>query len=131
VEYEHLNPRETSHEELEEYLTKELRPVAAPNGFADRILALAEIQAEQRAPARAKVLTMKSRPRLWVPTAVAAALLCVGFVTRQTYERHEEQQARQQAEQAQQQLDSALRITGETLEETRQQLRDAGVEVGN
>jgi len=127
VEHDPLNRPEPSLEELEEYLVKELHPVPEPRGFADRIVALAEAQTQAPAPVHAKVVTMKPRPRLWVPTAIAAALLAAGFVTQQTHERHE----RQQAELAQKQFDSALRITGETLEETRQQLRDAGVEIGN
>jgi hypothetical protein len=127
VEHEPLNRFEPSLDELEEYLVKELHPVPEPRGFADRIIALAELQIQEPAPVRAKVLAMKSRPRLWVPTAIAAALLTAGFLTQQTHERHE----RQQAELAQKQFDSALRITGETLEDTRQQIRDAGVQIGN
>ena len=127
MEHNPLNRFEPSFEELEEYLVKELHPVPEPRGFADRILALAELQAQAPAPARAKVVTMKPRPRLWLPTAIAAALLAAGFVTEETHVRHQ----RQQAELAQKQFDSALRITGETLEETRQQLRDAGVQIGN
>jgi hypothetical protein len=117
---------------LEEYLTSELHTVAAPQGFADRVLILAETVVPVATPASApaKVIVMKRRPRLWVPTAVAAALLAAGVLTQQTHERREAEKARQ-AEQARQQFDSALRITGETLAETRQQMREAGVDIGN
>ena len=109
-------------EQFEEHLRLELRPVAEPRGFADRVLARAE--SESAVPA--KVIVMPSRRRVWTSGAVAAATLLAGLLTQQVEVRRQ----RHKAEVAQQQFDAAMRITGETLDETRQQLRDAGVEIG-
>jgi hypothetical protein len=110
-------------DQFEEYLRQQLRPVAEPAGFADRILA----RVESEAAVPAKVIVMPSRRRAWMSGAVAAAVLVAGLLTQQAEVRHQ----RHQAEVAQQQFDSAIRITSETLDDTRQQLRDAGVEIGN
>ncbi len=108
---------------FEEYLRQQLRPVAEPRGFAERILA----RDESDTVVPAKVIVMPSRRRVWTSGAVAAAVLVGGLLTQQVEVRHQ----RHQADLAQQQFDSAIRITGETLDDTRQQLRDAGVEIGN
>ena len=124
---EELNYSEESPPEFEQQLTHALRHVDAPAGFADRILARAESSAEASAPARAKVVTMPSRSRLWASGALAATLLVAAVVTQQTHERRQ----RQQAELAQQQFDAAIRITDQTLEHVREQLQQAGVQIGN
>ena len=107
--------------ELEQQLTRGLRPVAPPEGFADRTIA----RLQPAAPARAKVVTM--RPRLWASGAIAATLLAGVFVADETHVRHQ----RQKAELAQQQFDAAIRITDQTLDHVRQQLQQAGDPVGN
>ena len=112
--------------QFEEHLKQQLLPVAEPRGFADRVLARAESEAAP-APVPAKVIVMPSRRRVWTSGAVAAAALVVGLLTQQVEVRRQ----RHQAEVAQQQFDAAIRITNETLADTRQQLRDAGVELGN
>lgn len=112
-------------DQFEEYLRQQLRPVAEPRGFADRILARAEAEAPIAVPA--KVIVMPSRRRIWTSGAVAAAVLLGGLLTQQSAVHRQ----RHQAEFAQQQFDAAIRITGETLDDTRQQLREAGVQVGN
>lgn len=109
--------------QLEEHLRQQLRPVPEPRGFADRVLA----RAESDATVPAKVIVMPSRSRVWTSGAIAAAVLLAGLMT----QRVEVRRQRQQAEFAQQQFDTAIRITGETLADTRQQLREAGVEIGN
>jgi hypothetical protein len=121
--------------ELERYLTQALRPVAPPNGFAERIMA----RIEPASPAHAKPILTMIRPRRWAnwtsPTswtvwssgAIAAALLVGFLIAGQIQARHR----RQQAEFAEHQFELALRITGETLDQTRQQLRQAGVDLGN
>ena len=109
-------------DQFEEYLSVQLRRVDAPEGFEDSILA----RADAEAPTLAKVIVMPSRRRVWTSGAVAAALLVGGLLTQQVEVRRQ----RQQAEVAQQQFDTAIRITGETLDDTRQQLRDAGLEIG-
>jgi len=110
-------------DEFEEYLKQQLRPVPEPRGFADRILA----RVETAAPIPARVIVMPSRRRVWTSGAVAAAALLAGLLTQQTEARRQ----RHQAELAQRQFDAALQITGETIDDTRQQLRDAGVDLGN
>ncbi len=115
---------ETEHDtEVEEYLTRALRLIDPVDDLADRILYLA--QQPQAAPA--KVIPMTRRMPMWASGAIAAALLVGIFVTEQTHARHQ----RQKVEQAQKQFEAALQITSETLEQTRQQLRQAGIEIGN
>jgi hypothetical protein len=124
---EELNYSEESSPEFERQLTHALRQVDPPAGFADRILARAESPAEPQTPTRAKVVAMPSRLRLWTSGALAATLLVAAVLTQQTHERHE----RERAEVAQQQFDAAMRITDQTLEHVRQQLQQAGVQIGN
>ena len=118
---EELNQPEESFADLEHQLTRGLRPVDPPVGFADRTIA----RLQPAAPVRAKVITM--RPRLWASGAIAATLLAGVFVADETHVRHQ----RQKAELAQQQFDAAIRITDQTLDHVRQQLQQAGVPVGN
>ncbi len=117
-----LNEQGESFAELEEYLTHALQRVDAPKGFADRAMARA-----RPAPARAKVLMMPSRVRVWVSGAIAAALLAGVLVGDQVYMRRQ----RERAEEAQRQFEAGMRITDAALEHTRQQLRRAGVLVGD
>ena len=120
---EELNYPEESSPEFERELTHALRRVDPPAGFADRIM----VRAEAAAPARAKVVTMAPRRRIWASGALAATLLAAAVLTQQTHER----QQRQKAELAQQQFDAAMRITDQTLEHVREQIQQAGVQIGN
>ena len=124
---EELNYSEESSPEFDLELTRALRHVDPPSGFADRVMARAQAPIEPQVPARAKVVTMPSRPRLWASGALAATLAVAAVLTQQTHERHE----RERAEVAQQQFDAAMRITDQTLEHVRQQLQQAGVQIGN
>ena len=124
---EEFNQPDAPLSEFEQELTQALRHVAAPEGFADRIMVRAESPAEPQATARARVITMTPRPSRWASGALAATLLVAAVITQQTHERHQ----RQQAELAQQQFDAAMRITDQTLEHVRQQLQQAGVQTGN
>ncbi len=119
---EELNQPGESFAELEEYLTQALRRVDAPKGFAERTMARAQASS---AP-RGKLLRMPSRLRAWASGAIAAALVGGVFVGDQVHERRQ----REKAEFAQQQFDAAMRITGETLAQTRLQLQQAGVPTG-
>lgn len=119
---EELNQPDESFKQLEQYLTEALRRVDAPEGFADRVMARA-----RRAPARAKILTMPLRARAWLGGAIAAALLAGVFVGDQVHERRE----RERADTAQRQFEAGMRITDAALEHTRDQLRRAGVLVGD
>jgi hypothetical protein len=117
-----LNQPDESFVELEQRLTVALRPVDAPEGFADRVME----RARTAKPAPAKVVTMAPR-RVWAGGAIAAVLMVGAFAGEQTHLRHE----RERAEQAQRQFDTAMRITDQTLEHVREQLQQAGVTVGN
>jgi hypothetical protein len=108
--------------EFERDLTQALRRVDAPDGFAGHVLAAAETTRH-----RAKVLAMPARVRVWASGAIAAALLVGVFVQREV-RAHER---REQAALAQQQFETALRITGDTLDDVRRQLQQAGVTLGN
>jgi hypothetical protein len=119
---EGLNDSGESFEELERYLYQAMRRVDAPEGFADRVME----RAKAAAPAKAKVLGMPSRPRLWVGSAIAAALLMGVFVGDQQLERRQ----REKAEVAQKQFEAGIEITDRALEHTRDQLERAGVMVG-
>ena len=100
--------------EFERNLTQALRPVDAPEGFAERVIA----RAQRSAPPAGKLIQMPLRTRMWATGAIAAALL-TGVFAQQTHVRHE----RQKAELAQQQFDAAMRITDQTLDDVRQQLQ--------
>jgi len=119
---EELNDSGESFEELERYLSQAMRRVDAPEGFADRVME----RTKAAAPAKAKVLVMPSRPRLWVGSAIAAALLMGVFAGDQQYDRHQ----REKAEVAQKQFEAGMQITDRALEHTRDQLERAGVMVG-
>lgn len=107
-----------------------LRPVDPPAGFADRVLARAH--AASPVPARISIFPVRAAgpwpPRTaWASSAVAAALLAGVLLGQHAQVR----QRRQQAEFAQRQFEAGLRITGETLEQARRQLRQAGVLEGD
>jgi hypothetical protein len=108
--------------EFEQNLTEALRPVAAPDGFADRVMARVQLPA----PVRAKVVTMPLRARPWISGAIAAVLLVGVYSGEQAYQHHQ----RVRAERAQQQFDAGMRITDETLEHVRMQLQQAGITAG-
>jgi hypothetical protein len=127
-QHEDLNQPEEGNEpaesfaELEQYLTQALRRVDAPNGFAERTMA----RARQAEAPRGKLLVMPTRLRVWTSGAVAAMLVAGVFAGNQIHVRRE----RQKTELAQQQFEAAMRITGETLDEARLQLQQAGVRIG-
>jgi hypothetical protein len=134
---------------FERELTQAMRPVDAPQGFADRVLGqIAEVQ-----PRRAKVLMMPRNVRLWAGGAIAAALLVGAFGVREQRVRHQREEAAQaqQQSQAQQQFQLAMQITGntladapaqrqfevamqitnETLDSVRAQLHQSGIQLGD
>ena len=119
---EELNEQGESFAELEQYLTQALRRVDAPNGFAERTMA----RARQAETPRGKLLVMPTRLRVWASGAIAAMLVAGVFAGNQIHVRRE----RQKTELAQQQFEAAMRITGETLDEARLQLQQAGVRIG-
>lgn len=118
-----MNQPEEPMTSFEQELTEAMRPVDPPEGFAERVLARAQTS---EAP-RARVLVMPRRLPSWASGAVAAALLVGAFFGEQVHLRHQ----REQAEMARQQFDAAMQITGQTLEQARQQLQQAGISIGN
>jgi len=116
-----VNQPEEWSNEFEQELTRAMRGVDPPEGFADRVM----VRAHAAGPVRAKVLWMPRRVRMWAGGAVAAALLAGVFFGEEAHLRHQREEA------AQQQFELAMRITGRTLEHVQQQLSDAGVRFGN
>ena len=81
---------------------------------------------------RAKVLAMRPRfawlsQRAWVGGAIAAMLVLGVFGGEQVRARHE----REQAAVAQQQFEEGIRVTGQALAQTREQLERAGLRLGD
>lgn len=96
-------------DELERKLHRTLRPVAAPEGFADRVLA----RTIEQASARRQVLRIRGPLVRW---SIAATLLITlglgGYVQQQREKQIEGARARQQ-------VLLALRIAGSTLHAVR------------
>jgi hypothetical protein len=118
-----VNQSDENNPEFETYLTRAMRPADPPAGFAARLLA----KAAAETTASPKVVVMHRRTPAWLSGAIAAALLTGTFVAEHNYERRQQQRAQQ----AQQQFNAAMRITGETLDQTRQQLQQAGIQFGD
>jgi hypothetical protein len=107
--------------ELEKELRRMLQRVDAPEGFAERTMA----RARGGGASRGKLLLMPSRLRAWGSGAIAAALVAGILMGEQAHVRHE------RAAEAQRQFEAGMQITDAALEHTRQQLRRAGVQVGD
>ena len=108
--------------ELEKRLRRELGRVDAPPGFADRLMQRIEANdgwGEKASPLRNAA---GLRRRGWLSGVVAAAIAAGIFAGVRMHEVR-------RAEMAEQQFDSAMRITGEALEKTREQLQRAGVQL--
>ena len=112
---------EFEQDQFERELTRAMRGVDPPQGFADRVMA----RAHAAVPVRAKVLWMPRRVRQWTGGALAATLLAGVFFGEEARLRHQREEA------AQRQFELAMRITDRTLEHVQQQLSDAGVRFGN
>jgi hypothetical protein len=109
--------------ELELYLTQALRPVDPPARLTERILARAESARSEKT----NVAKTWTRPRVWVSGAIAAAIVAGVLTGGQIHERREQQKA----ELAQRQFEAALKITSDTLEQTRRELQQAGIDMGD
>jgi hypothetical protein len=111
-------------DEFEQQLTQALCHVDPPKGFAVRVL-------ERTAPpARAATMRRrmaKLRGRAWIGGAIAAMLMLGVVVGDQVYVRHE----REQAVLANRQFAMAMRVTNRALDQTRAQLKQAGLMLGN
>jgi len=98
-----------------------MRPVDAPEGFASRVM-------ERTAGSAQKIVIMRPRSGLlrmqtWMGGAVAAALALGMFGAEQIHQHRE--QAR-----ADQQFALAVRVTDHALDQTREQLQHAGLNLG-
>ncbi|GGA71861.1 hypothetical protein GCM10011507_24350 [Edaphobacter acidisoli] len=105
-------------DEFEQQLKKDLERVAAPDGFADRVMRRVQTGESAR-------LHIMPRRMLHVWQAVAAValigvLLGSGLAVRQ-------RQERQRAEVLQRQFDLAMQITQRTLSGVGQRISEAGV----
>jgi len=114
-------PEELSEEfeqdKFERELTRAMRSVDPPHGFANLVMA----RAQAEVPVRARLLWMPRRVQQWTGGVIAAGLLVGVFFGEEAHLRHQREQA------AQQQFETAMRITDRTLEHVQQQLSDAGV----
>jgi hypothetical protein len=126
---EELNQPEERHQpaealgELEQYLTQALRPVDPPASLTERILAHAEFAPQ----GKANVVRIGTRTRVWASSAIAAGIVAGFLIGGQIHARRE----RQKVELAQRQFDAALKITSDTLEQTRRELQQAGIDIGD
>jgi len=109
--------------EFEQQLTQAFRLVAPPEGFAGRVVA----RVQSSAPAPEGAIWRTPRSRIWASGALAASVLAGLLFAQQAHVRRQ----RQEAERAEHQFDVAIRITDEALEQTRRQLQQAGVDIGN
>lgn len=120
---------EAGQAELEAALTRALRRVDAPEGFAARLAAMAE--AEERS-AKAALPPQEPRRRIllgWKPIwGAMAALLVAGVLAgHAVHDRHEAQARTHARTQASRKFDVSVQITDRALEHAREQLRRRGV----
>lgn len=120
--------------EFEQALSRAMQRVEVRAETSAKLLALAEEaeQKRQRAGSGLRLLKMSNsgrlftmpHPRAWMGGAIAAVLAMGVFVGAHVHEQHE-QHERQMV--AQQQFETAERITDETLERTRVELEQRGI----
>jgi hypothetical protein len=109
-------------DEFDVELTRRMRRVDPPEGFAERLMERAETLPS-------KVVVMRKRPvfRIWAGSAIAAALAMGVFVGEQAHIRSQQRQA----EVARQQFETAMRVTDHALDQTRASLQRAGLTLGD
>lgn len=120
--------------EFEAALARAMKRVEPRPELTQKLLALAdEAHWKQRASGRGlKVLRRSSSGRIlifpqqraWLGGAIAAVLALGVFIGSHSYQQHEKRV------EAQRQFETAERITDQTLEHTREQLREAGITLG-
>ncbi len=140
-------------DELERALTKALRRVDAPEGFAEKVvgracaapmhedgmvmngaagMGAAPAQVSEARPGAPGVVAMQPRRwpvrmQAWMGGAIAAALALGMFGAEQIHLRRERAA---QAAAANEQFDAAVRVTDRALAQTREQLQRAGLNLG-
>ena len=120
--------------EFEAALSRAMRRVEVRAELSAKLLALASEAEEKRVSKGGgwRLLKLSNggrvlafpRQRAWMGGAIAAVLAMGVFVGQQAHERHERRVA------AQRQFETAERITDQTLEHAREQLRQAGISLG-
>ena len=108
--------------EFEQQVTRALRPVDAPEGFAARVMERVDATAVS---SNVVVMRPRLRAQMWIGGAVAAMLAAGAFVGEAVHVRHQ----REQAAVANQQFDAAVRVTDQAIEQTRMQLEKAGLKL--
>ena len=120
--------------EFEAALSRAMKRVEVRAELSAKLLVLADEAEEKRVAAGGGMRLLKlsnggrvlafPRQRAWMGGAIAAVLAIGVFVGQQAHERHERRV------EAQRQFETAERITDQTLERTREQLRQAGITLG-
>ena len=120
--------------EFEAALSRAMRRVEVRAELSAKLLVLADEAEEKRVAAGGgwRLLKLSNggrvlafpRQRAWMGGAIAAVLALGVFVGQQAHERHERRV------EAQRQFETAERITDQTLEHAREQLRQAGITLG-
>lgn len=105
-------------DELDEQLKDDLKRVAAPEGFADRVME--RVQAREHT--RLRVMPRQVR-HVWQAIAAVALIGALLGTAEVAHQRRE----RQRAEVLQQQFDLAMHITQRTLDGVSQKVSEAGV----
>lgn len=109
---------ESKHDEFEQRLKDDLERMAAPEGFADRVMR--RVQATECARLRIMPRRMMHVWQAVAAIALIAILLGSGLAVRQ-------RQERQRAETIQRKFDLAMQITQKTLAGVSQRVSEAGV----
>jgi hypothetical protein len=120
-----MKERNDEMNEFEQALTRALRPVNPPERVARFLALAAEVEAERNLPRRERAhrwAWFVPRPQRWAAGGVAAALVVVSLAGEQLHRRH-------QQELADRQFDTAVRVTGHALDQTRAQLLRSGIQL--
>lgn len=123
-------------ESFENELRRALRPVDAPDGFTERLMAALPAHAAS-APVLvpAPEVPVRTPRRFWIPGALAASLLVAVLAGQQLAQVREERQAQAEGLAASRELMQALRVTSEKLDLAYQAVQaapeDAGAKVEN
>ncbi len=116
--------------EFERDLQRAMQPVDPPHGFADKVMAKAGLVAPQVSPNSLRLIKNHRRRgagmlRSWY---ALAALLLVGVLSLAGYRRIAQERLKHERQmRAEQQFDLALEMTDRALDQTRQQLMQAGI----
>ena len=102
-------------EDFEKELRRRLRPVDAPDGFAERLMSALPTEAKP-APVSARVAPARASSRRFAMPAALAASLMVAVFLGQHVAVENERRAQQQGLEASRELMQALRVTSQKLD---------------